>query len=133
MRIIACLLCAYLLAFSAAADTLQCEVSDGATKLPGSTSIVDPAITDPTLVGNVFHVNRETGEIVGSALFRNDGETITILRDIDEIINVVEIMSVNAHFDLTFLAVREFEGKLTFSYYAGFFDLMLIGECRNLG
>ena len=133
MRTIVCFLCAYLLAFSAAADTLQCEVSDGAYKSPGSTSLVDALMRDPTLSGNVFHVNRETGEIVGSSLLRNEGKKITILRNIDEIINVVEIMSVNDHFDLTFLAVKEFEGKLTFSYYIGFFGLMLIGECRNLG
>lgn len=131
MRILVALLCAFGLPLSAFATTLQCEVTDGAYKAPGDTSLVDAGRRDPNIIGSIFLVKREPGEIVGSELFSNVSDKVTVLRNVNEIINILEVMSVSQHSDLKFLAIKEFEGKLTFSYYFGNLNLLLTGDCAD--
>ena len=131
MRTLIALLGAFGLTQSAFATTLECQVTDSAYKSPGSTSIADATTTDPNIIGKVFYLKRETGEVVGSSLFSNEGGVVTILHNVNEIINIVEVMSIDDHSDLKFLSIHEFEKKLTFSYYIGFLNLMLIGRCTE--
>ena len=131
MKTFIALLGAFGLTQSALATTLECQVTDSAYKSPGSTSIADATITDPEIIGEVFYLKRDTGEIVGRSVFSNENEVVTILHNVYEIINIVEVMSIDDHSDLKFLSVHEYEGKLTFSYYVGFLNLMLIGSCAE--
>ncbi len=120
----------FLLPAAVFASTFECSAVEGVYQPPGQSTLEDAGGRDQSVIGRVFHVKRESGEIVGSGLFASEDETITILRDVNEIINTFEVMYTNKHSDLKFLKISEFEGDLTFSFYFGWLRLLLIGKCR---
>ena len=130
MRLIILLL--HLLPAVTLASTFECKTIEGVYQSPGATTLTDAGERDPTVIGRVFHVKRDNAEVVGSSLFSSDDETVTILRDINEIINTLEVIYTNKHSDLKFLKIKEFKGDITFSYYFGWLRLLLVGECTEV-
>jgi len=114
------------------AEVYECTVLDGGYQYPGQSKLVDAIERDPTLKNRTFHVDRTTGKISGTVLFSNEGDTIRVIRDVNENINVYVIASTSEKMDITILSIREFEGKLTFRCYIEFFGLFLTGECKKL-
>ena len=116
--------------FSVSASDFKCTIREGAFKAPGLQTLNDGAIRDPTLIGREFFVVRDTGGIYGDSLFDNSSETVEVLRnDTNDILNQVEIMSINKHRDVRLLHVGEFEGEFTFKYYLGWLGLLVVGDC----
>ena len=113
----------------ALAADFQCRVEGGVYKPQGESILHDVGQLDKSLVGEVFFVTRETGVVVGNNLLVNEGEQITILRNIDEVLNSFEVMSINAHSDVKVLDIFEFKDKPTFKYYFGYLGLLVIGPC----
>ena len=113
------------------ANDFKCTVKEGVYKTPGSAELDDASHRDQSVIGAVFYVRRDSGEIVGSSPFDNGGDVISVLRNIDEIINTVEIMSKNDQSDVKLLKVDELYEKLTFKYYFGWLGLLLTGDCSD--
>ena len=130
MKSVALMTILLILSMPTYATTFECKTVEGVYQSPGETTFIDTGKRDPSIIGGVFHVKRESGEIVGSGLFASKDETITILRDVNEILNTFEVMYTNKHSDLKFLKISEFKDDLTFSFYFGWLRLLLIGECR---
>jgi hypothetical protein len=116
----------------ASATDFQCRVEGGVYKPQGESILHDVGQLDKSLVGEIFFVTRETGVVVGNNLLGNEGEQITILRNIDEVLNSFEVMSMNAHSDVKVLDIFEFKDKLTFKYYFGYPGLLVIGPCIEI-
>jgi hypothetical protein len=110
---------------SAVAGTFECKTRDGVYKPVGKATIEAASNRDKSVLDKVFHVKRETGEILGG-LFENEGHKINILRDTE---TTYEVLSTNRHSDVTFLKIDEFEKMRTFKFYHGWLGLFLVGEC----
>jgi len=121
------LLCVSITPVSAA--DFQCRVEGGVYKPQGESILHDARQLDKSLIGEVFIVSRGTGVVVGNNILGNEHEQITILRNIDEVLNSFEVMSMNAHSDVKLLDIFEFKDKLTFKYYFGYPGLLAIGTC----
>ncbi len=123
-------LCVSIMPVSAA--DFQCRVEGGVYKPQGEPILHDARQLDKSLIGEVFFVSRGTGVVVGNNLLGNKGEQITILRNIDEVLNSFEVLSMNAHSDIKLLDIFEFKNKLTFKYYFGYPGLLVIGSCIEI-
>ncbi|ADE53322.1 hypothetical protein [Coraliomargarita akajimensis] len=123
-------------AFSASlsAQRYECKITDAVSALPGS----DMLDKTDSLIERKFKVNRSTGEIIGDAtifgtsVFDNRTQKKEILRDTKDIIDVFVLLSTSSKGDTTILRIKEFKGKLFFTYHHEYLGLFLIGECTEI-
>ena len=112
----------------------ECRVKSGAYVLPGSSAITDAFKQDKALSSAVFFVDTETGKVTGTSLFDSGTDQVRVIRnpaENDANSYVVSFTSDKA--DTRILSIKEFEGKITFTFYSEFFRLFLVGECQKVG
>lgn len=115
----------------ALSSDFSCRVSTGVYNPPGVIRLDDAATRDPSVIGKVFSVDRKTGNVAGDGIFGNAGEDVNVLRNVNEIINVFEVLSTNRHSDVKVLSIYQLKTKIHFKYYFGWLGLLLIGECNG--
>ncbi len=111
---------------SAVAETFECRPREGVYKPADVAKLEKASEHDEMLLEHVFHVQRGTGKIVGTAVFSNERYEIRILRNSE---TEYEVLSENKHADVLLLRIDQFEETWSFKYYAAWLGLFVVGEC----
>lgn len=115
-------------AWTAETTSFQCRTTDGVYRPPGSAKLAPAADRDPSIIGTVFTVDRRAGSVHGSALYATAGRRVEVVRDMQD---AYELLVHNEHRDISTFHLAKFGSAWTFSYYSGWFGLLLTGACRE--
>jgi len=122
----------FSIAWTASAADLRCTVRHGVYKAPLNSELMEVFTRWPTVDGATFTVTRHSGLVAAEGFLSNQGEEVTVLRNIDQPVNSsnqYEVMSVAKTSGVKLLSIDVLDGQLFFKYYLSTMGLLLTGEC----
>ena len=132
MKTLLAVLAYFGLACSAFAADFTCTIRHGVYKAPADPELKDVLVRDPSLGGKSFTVTRSSGRIAASGFLSNEGEEISVLRNIDQPVNSsnqFEVMSSGKNSGIKLLSIDVLDGQFLFKYYFSIMGMILTGEC----
>ncbi len=109
------------------AQTLACQPSGGIYVQPGQSAFSAASTYDATILKNKFYVDRSTGTVVGSALYRTDDKRREIVRNDDK---ALELLLRTTHGDTFIIKLARSSERWTFTHYSSWLNLLLVGTCE---
>lgn len=111
-------------------DDISCTVSGEVYVGKGPSESLGQLERGTSFQGQQFSITPDSGAISGSELFANSSQVVTVFLSESDNEETLDVMSRNERGELKYLSVRTHGDLISFSYFFGWLEMLLTGDCR---